>query len=207
MTRSSSVTTDNRAARSHENAHSRRSSRSRRRGLQVVFLTSALIVAVVVLIGVSVYSSVRIGILSDDNLVLKQDVFVKDEELNRLKPALAQVQQELAQMIEGRLPDVRELELDQVLPINKGNVKNIVFTIVGSGRHKRYEYRLVIENGTQQKISPDFRILIFNKRGIQVGMKRVTVDPALAPGESRSFSDAVELFMNDEPAYFQLSTI
>jgi len=94
-----------------------------------------------------------------------------------------------------------------VLAVNKDLIKNIVFTVVNHDGAKQYEYKLVMENHSQTRIVPKFRLLIFDKYGVQIGLDQVLTSEELAPGESRSYSSKVDFFMKEEPAYFDVSSM
>ena len=170
-------------------------------------LSFALLVTLVILFLSFVYSSSRIEALSTLSDSLQQQLFRKTKEVDELKSNLAQSKKELEDLIKGRLPSVIKLVPDKVLAVNSDFIKNIVFTIVTPDRSKQYEYKLVVENRTHKTIVPKFRLLIFDKYGVQIGIDQVLTSDELAPGESRSYSSKVDFFMKQEPAYFHVSSM
>jgi len=186
---------------------SRRSRSSRHSGLKIWGLSFALIVALVVLFISFVYSGSRIEALSTRSDSVQKELFLKTKEVDELKSNLAQSKKELEELIKGRLPSVMKLMPDKVLAVNKDLIKNIVFTVVNHDGAKQYEYKLVMENHSQTRIVPKFRLLIFDKYGVQIGLDQVLTSEELAPGESRSYSSKVDFFMKEEPAYFDVSSM
>jgi len=184
---------------------SRRSRSSRHGGLKIWGLSFALIVTLVVLFISFVYSGSRIEALSNQADSAQQQLFLKTKEVDEMKSDLAQSKKELEEIIKGRLPSVMQLVPDKVLAVNKDLIKNIVFTVVNHDGTKQYEYKLVVENRSHSKIVPKFRLLIFDKYGVQIGLDQVLTSEELAPGESQSYSSKVDFFMKEEPAYFDVS--
>jgi len=184
--------------RSGPNSISRRSS-------QRMVLAIALAVALVALITVTILFSMRVAQLGKLNDSLTAELDEKKLELVNIKPQLEQVQQELQQIVKGRIPQLHEMQADKVIPVDKGYLKNIVFTVVKSNHQKQYEYKLVLENTTDTKINPNARVVLFNKLGIQIGMDEINEKKELAPAESRSHSASISLSIEDEPRYFIVS--
>ena len=149
-----------------------------------------------------VYSGSRIESLSTQVDTVQKQLFLKNTELDELKSNLSQSKNQLEDLIKGRLPSVIKLVPDKVLAVNSEFIKNIVFTVVTPDGSRQYEYKLVVENPTHKTIVPKFRLLIFDKYGVQIGIDQVLTADELAPGESRSYSSRVDFFMKEEPAYF-----
>lgn len=191
--------------RSHRRSqHSDRSGHRRRS--QRLMLAMALGVTLLLLVVVSVFSAIRIGTLTDANDVMNAELFQARQELAKVAPELQQARKELANVTQGRLPHLRELTPDKVIQVDSGYVKNIVFTLLHSSSGTRYEYRVVMENKSESLIRPDVRVFVFDHRGIQVGMGDVADRTDMIPGESRSYSSAIERFMDAEPRYFYVWT-
>jgi cell division protein FtsL len=190
----------------HRTHRSRRSGHSLHSRLKIWGLSAALLTMIVILFITIVYTSSRIKVLSDQTGSLQQQLYIKEQEVDDLKSRLTQSKNEQDKLIEGRLPSVMKLVPDQVLAVNSDFIKNIVFTEVNEGGAKRYEYKLVVENPSHTVIVPKFRLLIFDKYGVQIGMDQVLRDEELGPGESRSYSSKVDFFMKEEPVYFHVSS-
>ncbi len=201
---SNNVTTEQSQNRTHR---SRRSRHSHNSGLKIWGLSFALLVTLVILFISFVYSGSRIESLSNQVNTVQKQLFLKETELEELKSNLGQSKNQLEELIKGRLPSVMKLVPDKVLAVNSDFIKNIVFTVVTPDGSKQYEYKLVVDNSTHKTIVPKFRLLIFDKYGVQIGIDQVLTADELAPGESRSYSSRVDFFMKEEPAYFQVSSM
>ena len=191
---------------SQRKGRSRRSRSHRHSDPRIWGLGLALLITVVFLFIRFLYTSLRIEALTNQVNTVQEQLILKENENVKLKSSLAQSKDELKKVIAGRLPSVVRLEPDHVLEVKDDFIKNIVFTVVTQNRHKHYEYKLVVINPSRQIIVPKFKLLLFDKFGVQVGMDQVLKSAELAPGESRSYSSRVELSMDDEPAYFHVST-
>ena len=186
---------------------SRRSRSSHHSSLKIWGLSLALLIMIVVLFISFVYAGSRIEELSSRASAVQEKLFLKEKEVEELKANLTKSKNELEALINGRLPSVIKLEPDKVLAVNNDLIKNIVFTVVTQDGVRQYEYKLVVENQSRKMIVPKFRLLIFDKYGVQIGIDQVLTGDELAPGESRSYSSKVEFFMKEAPAYFQVSSM
>lgn len=191
----------------HSTHRSRRSRPSRRSHLKIWGLSLGLVITLVILLITFVYSSLRIEELSGRVSSIQEQLFLKEKEVDELKSGLTHSKSELEALIKGRLPTVMKLVPDQVLAVNSDSIKNIVFTVVTQGGARQYEYKLVVENSSHNIVTPKFRLLIFDKYGVQIGIDQVLTGQELAPGESRSYSSKVDFFMKEEPAYFHVSSM
>ena len=131
------------------------------------------------------------------------------QKLALLEPKLVEMEEEIAALVESRLPHLTVLGFDKVLPVDKRYVKNIAFTLAGKGGKKRYEYKMVMDNRGLVSVHPYVQIIFFDKVGIQVGMSELGVDSDGMPtldmlerGEIRSHVSQVRLTDNIEPKYF-----
>ena len=146
----------------------------------------------------------RVTNLTNANRALTEELFRHEQELRQLRPRLEASEQELRMIMEGRLPNLHGLVPDQVIPVQEQYIKNIVFTVVNRGDEKTHEYKLVMENSSHLRVQPRFRVLVFDRMGVQVGLDEVEFLEALAAGESRSHASVLDVFMNSEPRYFAI---
>jgi len=167
-----------------------------------MMLAIALAITLIALITVTTFFSLQVMQLNKLNDSLNAELDEKKMELSNIKPKLEQVQQELQQIVKGRIPQLREMQADKVIPVDRGYLKNIVFTVTKSNQQKQYEYKLVLENTSNTKIYPNARVVLFNRLGIQIGMDEINEKKELSPGESRSHSASFSLSVDDEPRYF-----
>lgn len=179
-------------------------SRSRRTKL-IYGLSVALIVACILLL----ILGVKLSLYAREINALTAIEQKQARELAALKPELEKVKAEIADLVESRLPYLNKLEFDKVIPINEEYVKNIVFTLVGNGDTKSYEYKLVMRNQELTAIHPQVKIIFFNRVGIQIGESDIGVHEDGVPtlevlerGEVRSYASAIELAEELKPEYF-----
>ncbi len=175
---------------------------ARRRRSQRLMLAIALAVSLALLGVVSVVSGIQIRQLTEENGALANELFQLKQKLARIEPELENARQELAAVTRGRLPHLKELVPDKVIPLDAGYVKNIVFTVLRQNGQTRYEYRVVLENASDGMLRPAVRVFVFDQRGVQVGSGDITDRAEMIPGESRAYSATIERFMDDEPRYF-----
>lgn len=181
-----------------------RRSRSSRSGTLVVILGGLLGLAVFLLAVVSITLGGRVSALSNANRTLTEELFRHEQEIKQLRPRLEASERELRMLMEGRLPNLHSLIPDQVIPVQERYIKNIVFTVVNQGEDESYEYKLVMENPGHQRIQPRFRLMIFDRMGVQVGVDEVDLSETLGAEESRSHASTLDVFMNSQPRYFAI---
>ena len=184
---------------------SRRGRSSRGKSKQRLILGIALGLTLIILFLTTLYFVTEISRLTALASTLRVQLEKDEQELSRLRPLLEKTKSELDSLVKGRFPHLTALEPDKVLNVNQGYVKNVVFNVVRQGRDKKFEYKLVMENLASHEIRPEFKIVVFDKLGVQIGQDEVSQPNGLMPGESRSYSSALRLFMDAEPAYFYLN--
>ena len=123
---------------------------------------------------------------------------------------LDRVRSERDELVQGRIPHLAPLVFDEAIALDKGYIRNVIFTLVKNGNKNIYEYRLVLSNNGLSVIRPKVDIFLFNELGIQIGNAQVEARNAttnidrmtLEPGEVRSYSDMIKMLRQGEPAYF-----
>ena len=186
--------------------HQSRRSRSSHHSRQKIWGLSLLLLILLAILFISfIYGSSRIEELSSRASSIQEQLLLKKKEVDELKSNLAQANDKLEQVIKGRFPTVLKLVPDKVIAVNNDSIKNIVFTVVKHDGSRQYEYKLVVENRSRKIIVPKFRLLVFDKSGLQIGVDQVMSSEELGPGESRSYSSRVDFFMKEKPAYFYIS--
>jgi hypothetical protein len=199
--------TQSRAARHLRHHRSHRRGEAYQRVSRRFVLAIALSVSLLALFLVIIFSVVRISGLVREDDALQAELARTRQALSQTAPALKRTRKEMAEMVKGRLPHLRDLVTDKVLKIDGPYLKNIVFTVLTQNGSKRYEYRLVMENRTARTLHPEARILVFDSRGVQIGGAKVAGGGDLAPGESRSQSSVIDRFIDEEARYFYVSTL
>ncbi len=195
-----------RAARHSARSLSYRSSSALHKVSRKLVLAVSFFVSLLVLLLVIIFSVVRISGLVRANEVLQTELATARQELSQTGPELERTKQIVSEMTKGRLPHLLELMPDKVLNINSPYLKNIVFTVLNQNGTKSYEYKLVMANSTARTIHPSARMFVFDRYGVQIGSAEITVRADIAPGESRSQSSVIDLFIDEEPRYFYVST-
>jgi hypothetical protein len=150
---------------------------------------------------------VSISGLVRENDALQAELTKARQELSQTGPELERTRKIVSEMTKGRLPHLLDLVPDKVLNINSPYLKNIVFTVLNKNGTKSYEYKLVMENSTAKTIHPAARMLVFDRYGVQIGSAEMAGRAEIAPGESRSQSSVIDLFIDEEPRYFYVSTL
>ena len=186
---------------------SRHNSRSRRRTLIIIALSIASFSMFIALLVLSVKLNDSRRELADVSFLERKQA----RELERLRPRVAELEQEVSALVESRLPHLTQLEFDKVFPVDQEYVKNIVFSLAGKGGIRNYEYKLVMENRAFHSIQPHVQVLIFDRNGIQIGLSELGVNedgkftqPMLEHEEIRSHVDEIVLSEDATPEYFMV---
>lgn len=204
--------------RSSATAHRASSHHGRRHGdpgrVRLLQITSGLLAAalMVTLIG-WIYTWVRLHGEKNDNHRLAVALRNQGQELDGTRAELARIRDDLRALVEKRIPNVRPLQFDSMIPVNMKYLRTISFTRTGVGEAVRYEYQLLVECLDKDPIIPKARILLFDEVGLQVGAAEVAHKDStaqfaveyLAPGERRAYTAAIPLSRKVTPAFFQVS--
>ena len=187
-------------------SRSRPHSWSRRSRLLLLLIILLVLIGffVTLLLGLQVYR------LSHENEKLRSNLAHTEDDLHKAAPELKKLRTDLDALVRGKLPRLRELKYDRVLPLNDGYLKNITFTEIINRDSRAHEYKLVVQNNISSMLWPEVQLLVFNELGIQIGRAEIgTSDPdalkagSLGVGEVRSYSATIQLTdKNAIPAYF-----
>ena len=154
-----------------------------------------------------IYSAAKISSISGVKKDLERKLIVTEQEVQALKPQLAKTRSELNDLIQHRFPNLKPLVINDMLEINQGLIKQVVFTKIKEGNHLVYKYLVVAENHKAEKINPSFRVLLFDEFGVHVGSADVIDKRVLKPGESRDYTDEFELFFETTPKHFYIEDL
>ncbi|MGD2084365.1 MAG: hypothetical protein PVF91_15495 [Chromatiales bacterium] len=127
--------------------------------------------------------------------------------IQELEETIAQLNDEVLALSQGRIPGLRPIQFDQVLRVDKEYVKNLVFSITRKGADNTYEFKMVMHNQGPDIVQPSGSVALFDRAGLQLGItefKKVDGSLFLAPGETRSYYDKIELARSGRPAYYML---
>lgn len=189
-----------------DRSRSRSRSWSRRSRLLLLLVLTLVLIDffTALLLGAQVYR------LSRENQELRSNLARTEDDLHKAAPELEKLRTDLDALVRGKLPRLRELKYDRVLPLDDGYLKNITFTEIINRDSRAHEYKLVVQNNTPSMLWPEVQLLVFDELGIQVGRAEIgTPYPdalkagSLGVGEVRSYSAAIQLTdSNATPAYF-----
>ena len=187
--------------------HRSRHHRSRRRTLLIIALSIACFSMFIALVVMSVKLDDRRRELADITFLERKH----SRKLSHLEPRVAELEAEIAALVESRLPHLTQLRFDKVFTVDQAYVKNIVFSLAGKGGIRTYEYKLLMENQEFHSIQPYIQVLLFDRNGIQIGLSELGVDedgkftqPMLEHEEIRSHVDAIALSEDVTPEYFMV---
>ncbi len=147
-------------------------------------------------------------------LQLEKNELRLGEEINNLKQQLQLLRIKNAQLVEGRIPNLRPLTTGEVMRKPAKFVESLLFTKTNSKDGDRYEYMVVLNNDDALPVTPQVDIHLFDATGVQVGGAQVTMtqtplgrrEATLHSNQSRSHSGVLEFRSKDVPKYFQIKS-
>jgi hypothetical protein len=134
--------------------------------------------------------------------------------LAEAKAAAQRAEEELAALVQGRIPNLQPLVLDQVIPVGRDFVKNIAFAQLREDGVPSTEFKLLLQNDAELMAIPRVRLLIFDRLGVEIARAQVGANQGAAsqeeeilyPGTTRSYGGTFALARDAEPAYFLLDS-
>ncbi len=189
--------------RSSRGRHHTRSHQANPR-LAVIIILLGIFLALLLVI--TVYLGLELAQVTKNANRLATELTDAKLALSTMKPRQEEAWQGPLQIAKEQPPALIDMQFDKVIPINKGYLKNIMFSVVNRNGQKRYEYRLVFENTTPHQVYPHARVTLFNKSQTQIGMDEISDYTELAPGESRSHSALMTHLADQEPHRFSVDT-
>ena len=179
-----------------------------------IIITLAIIVllqTVLLIYGVSRYSQSEKERIQLDQIEKKHS-----SELEILRPQLEQMQHEMANLVLAQQPDLQRIELDRIVSLDVGYVKNITISAVEKNGGKTVEYRvnLMVRNYDFGRLRVNASVLFFNRSGQQIAQVRFGVNEDGSPsedvlenGETRSFFQKTEFKTGEEPLFFRIDLV
>ena len=176
-----------------------------------------LIVILVMVLGdilAALLLGMRMYALDRQNRELRVKLTQTESELQQLTPTLQTLRDNLDILVRGKLPRLRELVYDQVLPLGGPYLKNVTFTEIVRRDAHIHEFKLVVQNNTPAPLWPEVQLYLFDAFGVQIGSAEIgTPNPAalktesLGAGETRSYTAPVQLWdATAKPVYFLVRT-
>ncbi len=195
---------------SHSTANRRRSKPRRYYELKIRLFKIAVMVGAIAMLVTVLLSGVFISALSRERNQLRFELERQRSELQSAHARLEQVQEQRDSLVQGRIPELSVLEYDKTIPIGRGYVRNVTYTLLREGSDQAYEYRLVLHNDSLSVVHPVVSLFLFDERGIQIGMADIeqaettaeVTRAMLDPGEVRSYSGRIRLIRGETPQYF-----
>lgn len=177
-------------------------------------LVAGLSVGCALLFFLTLFLGIQLGIAARETNYLTVIERKQARELEAMRPELDQLKAEVAELVKSRIPNLNPLKFDEVITVEEGYVRNIVFTLAKKNDVKQYEYKMVMDNRGLTAVHPDIKLLFFNHIGIQVGGSEIGVDKdgeptleVLERGEIRTRSSVVELSEEADPSYFLIRIV
>ena len=194
----------------HLSAHTiSRAKRSRQLwGTRLVAL--AAILAAVVLAILLIRSHFRGDTLDAEAGLLASEINRVPNELEQAKQLLAAQEVERNTLLKQRIPGIAALDTSKIYDINNQYVKKLSFSTVGADHNTAITYYALLKNTSPAAITPDATLLLFDRKGLQTGAARLTIEAAtpriehetLEPGETRAYSARIDPTRPDAPTYF-----
>ncbi len=184
-----------------------RTGRSSRSRIKILGLAVTLAVVLLVLVVVSIFSASKISSLGGENMALERQLLMAEREIASLKPQLEKSRAELQALLQKRFPNLRPLKINNMLDVNEGLIKQVIFTKIKQDQREVYKYLVVAENGTVKKINPSFRVLLFDEFGVHIGSADVVDKRSLEAGESRDYTAELELLFESTPKHFYIEDL
>jgi hypothetical protein len=196
---------------SHHKPRRRHSSTGRHNSYRHKYLWLIIGASWCALILLFLYFNWIISVLNAENKSYKYELTQAQHTIEEIQPQLESTKQQIAELLEGKLPDIDTIEFDKVLNLDDGYIKNIVFTQLKKRNQTTYEYKIVLQNSSLSAIRPLVDILMFDEKGIQIGASEMgrtndsydsEKDKYLEVGETRSHSSEIKLIRPGEPKYY-----
>lgn len=182
---------------------------------KIVSQRKTIWILVILFVLVLLFLLFRNFLLSDEIGRLQLSEQTLSAEISDLKDRLAGVKKRNAELVRGRIPDLRNLKFGELVKRPANFVESLLFTQTRSFDGDNHEYMLVLKNNTERTVLPQVKIKFFDASGFQVG--GVVVNSAdtvltrnkarLKPGESRSFTGKLEFDFEKVPPYFIVRTL
>jgi hypothetical protein len=118
---------------------------------KIAFLKIALVASLLFGFVTVLILGVVIHVLSNRNESVLVDARRTERALHEAEAELEGLRSQIASLVKNRIPKLKHLRYDAVIDIGDKYIKNIVFTEIRQGTEKRYEYKMVMQNGS---ISP-----------------------------------------------------
>ncbi|HMV70950.1 MAG TPA: hypothetical protein PKZ77_02505 [Pseudomonadales bacterium] len=189
----------------HGGGRRRGSRRRRKSGMS----PAAMVGTVLAVVAVATLAAFVVGsIVKHSSGTATQRAALQDNQPDSsdLRTELKRMRAEMDTLVKQRLPRLKVLQFDKVIPMNQPYVRSVLFTVTRSGDKESYEYTIILENVDSPSALPVVQVLLFDRTGVQVGGDRVEGAGMLRPGDKQTFSGEIPLFMDATPEYFYVDS-
>lgn len=197
---------DHSGRHSSRHGHSSRRHRRHRTSANIILFVTGLVIVLVVFIIFASYLFLAGSHSRGEISWLQTQLDARETELREANRKIQDIEAEFAALVDQKLPHLQELSFDEVINVWQDFVKNIVFTQTHLNGVRTYEFRIVAENNNSKLVSPKFRVLLFDRSGVQIGGATEAGGALLRSGESTTFYDRLDIFIDAVPAYFYIDT-
>ncbi len=159
-------------------------------GLSLMFMATLVVAAI----------SLNSAQIAKDELIATNSE--KETSIETLQTTIEELEFHNAQLVLGRIPNLKALEFGRILPQPAYSVESILFTNTGSNTSRTFEYMVVVRNDDIQSFITDLVVILFDENGIQIGSSLIKAKRELKQAESRSYSGSLEIQRGSVPKYF-----
>lgn len=191
-------------------SRSRHQSSSHRKLKRMKWLVALLVVVIVAGAVVGVFGWAHLKRFRAEANALASQTRQLEGELTRARERLTELGTDLRVLLANRIPGIAQISFGRPTEVNDRYVRSLTLVRAGTGAEPAVEYAIVLENTRTTPVVPAVRVLLFDAAGLQTGIARpgaadaVTPGalPALAPGETRTYSGRVQSLRRADPVYF-----
>jgi hypothetical protein len=192
----------------HRRHHRHSSSRRWIYGLLIALVIESIILASALIWGTKLQEE------SKEHLVKEKELLQEVKDIKtELEKEISKFNKFKSEQVKMFPPNLLPLEYNKVLEINNEYVKSGIFMVAGKKDKKYLEFKLILQNTTQDNILPKFEVWFYNTAGNKLGLTQLGYhkdEPApareiLEKGEIRAYDGIFEINNNDgQPEYLMI---
>jgi hypothetical protein len=176
-------------------------------------LSIALVIESILLAGALIWAT-GLGEESREHLIKEKELSQEIKYLKtELETEISKFNKLKSEQVKVIPPNLLPLEYNKVLEINNEYVKSGIFMVAGKKEKKYMEFKLIVQNSTQENIIPRFEVWFYNMAGNKLGSTQLGYhkdEPApvreiLEKGEIRAYDGVFEININEgTPEYIMI---
>lgn len=178
---------------------------SQRRTIWIVLVLCFLVIAAFVF---------RASVISEHASQMEVARNSLSEKVKLLRGELRELRTRNAELVADRLPGLLQVEYGEIIEKPADYVDSVLLTRTQAFEGDRYEYLAIIKNSSNDYVTPEIKLTLFNTSGYQVGGAVISSTATslqqrrarLKPGDSRSYSGILDIESNEVPPYFRIWT-